>query len=61
MDAVLTRRAGYSIVSRTSMVIIFVSSSYLTAVSKLLFYKCVCTVVIGTVGHSDFVYFILIY
>ena len=34
-----------SIVSRTSMVIIGVSSSYLTAVSKLMFYKCVCTVV----------------
>ena len=50
-----------SIVSRTSMVIKFVSSSYLTAVSKLMFYKFVCTVVIGSLGPSDFVYFILIY
>ena len=51
VDAVLTRRAGDSIVSRTSMVIIFVSSLYFTAVSKLIFYKCVCTLVIGTAAY----------
>ena len=62
MGAVLTRPAGYSIAYCFSYqyVIIFVSRSYLTTVSKLMFYKCVSTVVIGTVGHSDVVYFIFI-